>query len=176
MPSSPEPSKLWGWILVYSIGDARSTDFVQMQFPGLPLTFLGRCQISVLVAVAILEEGCIASADMQWLFYSGEWIVVIGPLVYYIDFNVINGRWEEGKVTTLLRIQASFQLVYHKYSFPYKYYFWGNKSYKINEGTQEMQRLRSTTCIKHRKKKPWCTNNDKTQRHSCSIRHTVELQ
>ena len=31
--------------------------------------------------VAILEESCMASADMQWLFYSGERIVVHGPLV-----------------------------------------------------------------------------------------------
>ena len=29
----------------------------------------------VLVAVAILEECCMASADMQWLFYSGGRIV-----------------------------------------------------------------------------------------------------
>ena len=32
--------------------------------------------------VAILEESCMASADMQWSFYSGEQIVVHGPLVH----------------------------------------------------------------------------------------------
>ena len=34
--------------------------------------------------MAILEECCMASADMQWLFYSGEQIVVYGPLVFYV--------------------------------------------------------------------------------------------
>ena len=28
--SFPEPRKLWGWILVYSIEDSKSTKFVQM--------------------------------------------------------------------------------------------------------------------------------------------------
>ena len=32
--------------------------------------------------MAILEECCIASADMQWLFYSGERIVGHGPLIF----------------------------------------------------------------------------------------------
>ena len=41
-------------------------------------------QISVLVAVAILEECCRASADRQWLFFSGEQIVAHGPLVSLI--------------------------------------------------------------------------------------------
>ena len=39
-------------------------------------------QIYVLVAVAILEECCMVSADMQWLFYSGEQIMAHRPLVY----------------------------------------------------------------------------------------------
>ena len=37
--------------------------------------------------VAILEESCMASADMQWLFYSGEQMVALGPFVLStIDF------------------------------------------------------------------------------------------
>ena len=68
--------------VVYSIGDARSTKFVQMIL-GLPLTFFRRSQISVLVAVAILVECCMASADMQWLIYSGERIEAHGPPVSY---------------------------------------------------------------------------------------------
>ena len=46
-----------------------------------PLTFIWHGQIYVLVAVAILEECCMAYADMQCLFYSGERIVVHEPLV-----------------------------------------------------------------------------------------------
>ena len=37
---SPELRKLWGWILVYSIRDSRSTNYVQMMILGWPLTFL----------------------------------------------------------------------------------------------------------------------------------------
>ena len=79
--SSSEPRKLWGWILIYSVGDTRSTKFIQMMILGWPLTFLPHSQISVLV-VAILEECCMASADMQSLFYSGEQIGVHGPFVF----------------------------------------------------------------------------------------------
>ena len=45
--SSPEPRKLWGWILVLSFGDSRSTKFVQMMTLGWPLTFLSQGQIFV---------------------------------------------------------------------------------------------------------------------------------
>ena len=38
--------------------------FVQMMVLGFPLTFLPHGQISVLIAVAILEECCMASAAM----------------------------------------------------------------------------------------------------------------
>ena len=61
------------------IRDAIPTKFVQMMIIGLPLTFLLSIQIRVLV-VAILEECCLASADMQWLFYSGEQMAAHGPL------------------------------------------------------------------------------------------------
>ena len=40
-------------------------------------------QICVPVAVAILEECCMAFANMQTLFLSGERIVAHGPLVFY---------------------------------------------------------------------------------------------
>ena len=81
-PSSSEPRKLWGWILIYPFGDARSTNFVQMMILGWSLSLLLHCQISVQVAVAILEECCMAFIDMQWLFNSGERIVTHGYLVY----------------------------------------------------------------------------------------------
>ena len=45
--SSPEPRKLWSWILVYSIGDSRSTKFVQVMVVGWPLTFLRQDQICI---------------------------------------------------------------------------------------------------------------------------------
>ena len=32
--------------------------------------------------MAILEESCMASADMQWLFYSSERVMAHGPLVF----------------------------------------------------------------------------------------------
>ena len=79
---SREPIQFFGWILVYSIGDTRSSKFIQIMILGWLLIFLRHGQISVPVAVAILEECCIASADTQWLFYSGERIVARVPLVY----------------------------------------------------------------------------------------------
>ena len=58
-----------------------STKFDKMMIPGWLLTFLRHSQVSVLVAVAILEECYMAFADMQWLFYSGEQIVAYEPIV-----------------------------------------------------------------------------------------------
>ena len=43
--SSPEPRKLWGWILVYSIGDSRTIKLVQVIVVGFYLTFLRQGQI-----------------------------------------------------------------------------------------------------------------------------------
>ena len=37
-----------------------------------------------IVTVVIFEECCMASADMQWLFYSDKRIVAHGPLVFII--------------------------------------------------------------------------------------------
>ena len=86
--SSPEPRKFWGWILVYSIWDARSTKFVQVMILGLPLTFLWQGQISVLLKfLSYLLWQNLASAAMQWLFWSGERIVAHGPLVF--QFQVL---------------------------------------------------------------------------------------
>ena len=47
---------------------------------------------SVLVAVAILEECCMASAVMQWLFYSVEQVVAHWPLVpnFFIITWILN--------------------------------------------------------------------------------------
>ena len=44
-PSSPEPRKLWGIILVYSIVDWRSTKIVQIMVEGWSLTILQQGQI-----------------------------------------------------------------------------------------------------------------------------------
>ena len=57
---------------------------------GWPLTFLRHYQISVLVSLEILEECYMASADMQWLFYTGEHIVTHGPLVLFSSENRVD--------------------------------------------------------------------------------------
>ena len=43
-------------------------------------------EMSVLVDVAIREECCMASADMQWLICSRERIVDYGPLFFFLFF------------------------------------------------------------------------------------------
>ena len=48
-----------------------------------------QCQISVPVAVAVLEECCMASVDMQLLLYSGERILAHGPLVSSPEYEVL---------------------------------------------------------------------------------------
>ena len=64
--SSPVLRKLSGWILVNGIGDLeRSTKFVKMMRLGWPLIFLWYGQICIPVAVAILEDCCMAFANMQ---------------------------------------------------------------------------------------------------------------
>ena len=52
---------------------------------GWPLAFLWHGQIFALVAVAILEECYMASADMQWLFYSGERSMAHEPLINFYE-------------------------------------------------------------------------------------------
>ena len=73
------PRKLWGWILVYSIGDARSTKFIQIMILGWPLTFYSSVKF-LIVAVAILEE--YVSWRLQIFNGSCEQIVAHRPLVY----------------------------------------------------------------------------------------------
>ena len=48
------------------------------------MTVLQHSKMFVLVAVAILEVYCMASADMQWTFYLGERIVAHGSLAYHL--------------------------------------------------------------------------------------------
>ena len=54
------------------------------------------------LAVAILEEFCMASADMQWPICSGERIMAHGPLVYfrpnYISFINADNYYHNKKV------------------------------------------------------------------------------
>ena len=68
--------------------------------------------------MAILEESCMASADMQWPFYSGEQIVAHGPLVlYYHHFDhqvhILEGHY---KVIQRMKIVPINAIVY-SYSF-----------------------------------------------------------
>ena len=44
---SPEPRKLWGWILIYCIGDSRSTRFIQRMILCWQLAFLWQGQICI---------------------------------------------------------------------------------------------------------------------------------
>ena len=44
--SSLEPRKLSGWILIYGIGDSRSTKFVQMMIVDWTLTFFGKVKFA----------------------------------------------------------------------------------------------------------------------------------
>ena len=78
--SSPELRKL----LRLSLGIQHCELIVYQVCPNgesrMTLTFLWFGQICVLVAVAVLEECCMAFANMQWLFLSGERIVAHGPL------------------------------------------------------------------------------------------------
>ena len=79
--SSPVLRMIWGWILVYSIGDSRSTKFVKMMRQGWPLTVLWYGQrICVPVVVAILEYCCIAFANMQWRFYQ---VSELWPILHF---------------------------------------------------------------------------------------------
>ena len=64
--------------------------------------FLRHSQISVLVAVAILQECCMASVDKQWLVCSGERIVAYGPLVYKRD-HFCNSLFDFLHISLLLK-------------------------------------------------------------------------
>ena len=67
---SPEPSKLWGWILVYSIGGSRSTMFVEMMVVGWPLTFLRQSKIC---APIHLYGDDIEKSFSQWIVKTLGW-------------------------------------------------------------------------------------------------------
>ena len=45
---------------------------------------MARSNLQPHTLVAILEESCMASKDMQWPFNSGERIVAYGPFVYKV--------------------------------------------------------------------------------------------
>ena len=45
---TPEPRKLWGWILVYSIADSRTTTFIQMMTLGDIWPFHGKVRFGSL--------------------------------------------------------------------------------------------------------------------------------
>ena len=68
--SSLEPRKLWGWILVYSIGDSRSTNFIQMMVVGWPLTFLLQGQ---LCAPIHLYGENVEKSFSQWIIKTNGW-------------------------------------------------------------------------------------------------------
>ena len=79
------PRKFWGWILEYSIRGTKSTKFVQKMILGWSLIFLQHSQISVIIAVAILEECCMASVDMQWLILQVRELWPMGLLFYLLQ-------------------------------------------------------------------------------------------
>ena len=76
------------------------------------MTFLGRYQFSDLIAVAILEECCMASADTQWLFYSVEQIVAHWPLVS--NFFIITWILNVIRIILLKRFSIS-QFIHYMY-------------------------------------------------------------
>ena len=80
--SSPDLRKLYGWILVYNIGDSKSTKFVQIMIHvlGSPLTFLRYGQICVLVVAAILEE---------WIAYHFQ---ICNSCIYQVSESWSMGR------------------------------------------------------------------------------------
>ena len=53
--SSPEPRKLWGWILVYIIRNPRSVKFVQKIVVGWPLSFLRRLTFVLFAEISNLR-------------------------------------------------------------------------------------------------------------------------
>ena len=69
--SSPEPRKLWSWILVYSIAVSSSTKFVQMMIVGSPLTFLRQCQICV--SIVCMWEKLKNPLLFQYVFKTIGW-------------------------------------------------------------------------------------------------------
>ena len=73
---SPEPRKLQGWILVYSIRGLRSTKFSQMMILEWPLTFL--CKVKF----ANVQYQKKVVWHLQ--FYSGERLMAHGPLVLFM--------------------------------------------------------------------------------------------
>ena len=62
--------------------------------------------------MAILKECCMASADIQWLFYSGEQMVTHGLLVFYLT-RFTNKFWVQ---TFKLVMFQSFQILPHKFT------------------------------------------------------------
>ena len=63
---------------MYGIRNSRSTKFIKMMRLGLPLTFSWYGQICVPVAVAILEDCCMAFANMQ--------VIVLWPMGLLFKF------------------------------------------------------------------------------------------
>ena len=86
--SSPVIRKLIGWILGTASGTqglpSYSNDETRMTFD---LLWFG--QICTTVAVSILEECCMAFANMQWVFLSGELIVAHGLLASWNFHGIV---------------------------------------------------------------------------------------
>ena len=65
--------------------------------------------------MVILEESCMASADIQWPFYSGERIVAHGPLVFeqaaFVDLKLLSCQ------NSLCIIRISFLFIWEQLHF-----------------------------------------------------------
>ena len=68
-----------------ALGTQGLPSLFKMMIRRWPLLFSHHGQIYVLVAVAKPEECCMASADMQWLIYSGERIVAHWSLLWFYN-------------------------------------------------------------------------------------------
>ena len=73
--SSSEPRELWGWILVYSIVNSRSTKFVQMMIIGWPLTFfVARSNLHFYrFVVWVGVGGELKNHFFQYIFMTNSW-------------------------------------------------------------------------------------------------------
>ena len=85
--SYPEPKKLWGWILVYSLGDPWTTKFVQMMTLGWHLVVLWQGQICV--PMHLYWENIEKSfSENVWKTYSWnlQCMIIANPFSYNQNF------------------------------------------------------------------------------------------
>ena len=89
--SFPEPTKIWGWILLVSIGESWSTKFVEMMIQGWPLIFLWQGQIWVQI---LLFRENVEKSFSQNVVKTSSWnlqcmIKVVKPFSYNQNIHKI---------------------------------------------------------------------------------------